>query len=302
MFKKNGKKAVAYIALLLTLIMCLGTLLEGAIAFADVDTPNASTQTGETVQEDAPKAEESATDDEEQSKAPAGDENTNPNVSGTAASSEVVTDKLKMTVAPVNNSLYLNVSGKKKVTVQCELDGELDAGYKAQTFDVFDQTKNVAVSEGIVMGSKATVTVEDNHVYCLKATAKDASAKEVILRSKETYSVNFPKNVTDLKASCAKKDNLIKVTWDKVNGANQYYVYRNTKATRPSKPIKTVTGNSFSERRKGGSYYYWVQAANTTDAAASMHVRSGKVTAGKYLTIAVRNYWFTAKAKKRIPI
>ena len=37
MFKKNGKKAVAYIALLLTLIMCLGTLLEGAIAFADVD-------------------------------------------------------------------------------------------------------------------------------------------------------------------------------------------------------------------------------------------------------------------------
>lgn len=298
MFKKNGKKAVAYIALLLTLIMCLGTLLEGAIAFADVDTSNASTPTDEKVQEDTPKAEESATDDEEQSKAPAGDENTNPNVSGTAASSEVVTDKLKMTVAPVNNSLYLNVSGKKKVTVQCELD----AGYKAQTFDVFDQTKNVAVSEGIVMGSKATVTVEDNHVYCLKATAKDASAKEVILRSKETYSVNFPKNVTDLKASCAKKDNLIKVTWDKVNGANRYYVYRNTKATRPSKPIKTVTGNSFSERRKGGSYYYWVQAANTTDAAASMHVRSGKVTAGKYLTIAVRNYWFTAKAKKRIPI
>ena len=56
MFKKNGKKAVAYIALLLTLIMCLGTLLEGAIAFADVDTPNASTPTGDTVQEDTPKA------------------------------------------------------------------------------------------------------------------------------------------------------------------------------------------------------------------------------------------------------
>lgn len=70
MFKKNGKKAVAYIALLLTLIMCLGTLLEGAIAFADVDTPNAST-TGETVQEDTPKAEGSAADDEEQAEAPA---------------------------------------------------------------------------------------------------------------------------------------------------------------------------------------------------------------------------------------
>ena len=71
MFKKNGKKAVAYIALLLTLIMCLGTLLEGAIAFADVDTSNASTPTGETVQEDTPKAEGSATDDEEQPEAPA---------------------------------------------------------------------------------------------------------------------------------------------------------------------------------------------------------------------------------------
>lgn len=302
MFKKNGKKAVAYIALLLTLIMCLGTLLEGAIAFADVDTPNASTTTGEKVQEDTPKAEESASGDEEQAEAPAENKDTNSNASGTNSSSlEVVTDKLKMTVAPVSNSLYLNVSGKKKVTIQCEpLDAT--AGYKPQTFYVFDQTKNAAVSEDIVMGSKATVTIEDNHVYCLKAKVKDASAKEVILRSKETYSVNFPKNATDLKASCAKKDNLIKVTWDKVDGADRYYVYRNTKATRPSKPIKTVTGTSYSERKKGGSYYYWVQAANTTDAAASDFVKSGKVTAGNYLAIPVRNYWFTATAKKRIPI
>ncbi len=302
MFKKNGKKAVAYIALLLTLIMCLGTLLEGAIAFADVDTPNASTTTGEKVQEDTPKAEESASGDEEQAEAPAENKDTNSNASGTNSSSlEVVTDKLKMTVAPVSNSLYLNVSGKKKVTIQCEpLDAT--AGYKPQTFYVFDQTKNAAVSEDIVMGSKATVTIEDNHVYCLKAKVKDASAKEVIVRSKETYSVNFPKNATDLKASCAKKDNLIKVTWDKVDGADRYYVYRNTKATRPSKPIKTVTGTSYSERKKGGSYYYWVQAANTTDAAASDFVKSGKVTAGNYLAIPVRNYWFTATAKKRIPI
>lgn len=300
MFKKNGKKAVAYIALLLTLVMCLGTLLEGAIAFADVDTPNASTTTGEKVQEDTPKAEESATDDEEQSKAPAEDENTNPNASGTAASPEVAVYALKMTVvtvAPVSNSLYLNVSGKKKVTVQCELDAA--AGYKAQTFDVFDQTKNIAVSTGIKVGSPATIAVEGGHVYCLKAKATDAS---VILQSKENYSVNFPENVTDLKASCAKKDNLIKVTWDKVEGADCYYVYRNTKATRPSKPLKTVTGTSFSERRKGGSYYYWVQAASTTDAAASDFVKSGKVTAGNYLAIPVRNYWFTATAKKRIPI
>ncbi len=301
MFKKNGKKAVAYVALLLTLIMCLGTLLEGAIAFADADTPNATTPTGETVQDDTPKAEGSTAEDEDQTAAPAENENTNSNASGTNASSEgEVTDDLKMTVAPVSSSLYLNVSGKKKVTVQCKLDD--DAGYKAQTFDVFDQTKNVAVSTDTKVGSPATIAVEDGHVYCLKVTAKDASEKEVILQSKETYSVNFPENVTDLKASCAKKDNLIKVTWDKVAGANKYYVYRNTKATRPSKPLKTVTGTSFSERRKGGSYYYWVQAASTTDAAASDFVKSGKVTAGNYLAIPVRNYWFTATAKKRIPI
>lgn len=299
MFKKNGKKAVAYIALLLTLIMCLGTLLEGAIAFADVDTSNATTPTGETVQDDTPKAEGSTAEDEDQAAAPAENENTNSNASETNASSEVVTtDKLKMTIAPVSNSLYLNVSGKKKVTVQC---GGEDAA-KAQTFDVFDQTKNVAVSTGTKVGSPATIAVEDGHVYCLKVEATDASGKKVILQSKETYSVNFPEKVTDLKATCAKKDNLIKVTWDKVEGANRYYVYRNTKATCPSKPIKTVTGNSFSERRKGGSYYYWVQAANTTDAAASDFVKSGKVTAGNYLAIPVRNYWFTATAKKRIPI
>lgn len=300
MFKKNGKKAVAYVALLLTLIMCLGTLLEGAIAFADVDTPNATTPTGETVQDDTPKAEGSTAEDEDQTAAPAENENTNSNASGTNASSEVGTDELKMTIAPVSSSLYLNVSGKKKVTVQCELDPA--AGYKTQTFDVFDQTKNVAVSTGTKVGSPATIAVEDGHVYCLKAEATDASGKEVTLQSKETYSVNFPENVTDLKASCAKKDNLIKVTWDKVAGANKYYVYRNTKATRPSKPIKTVTGTYYSERKKGGSYYYWVQAANSTEAAASGFVKSGKVTAGNYLAISVRNYWFTATAKKRIPI
>lgn len=293
MFKKNGKKAVAYVALLLTLIMCLGTLLEGAIAFADVDTPDASTPTGETVQGDTPKAEGFASGDEEQAEDSAEDENANPNASGTNASTEVGTDALKMTIAPVSNSLYLNVSGKKKVTVQCEPNDA--AGYKAQTFDVFDQTKNIAVATGIKVGSPATVAIEDGHVYCLKVKATDASAKE-------TYSVDFPEKVTDLKATCAKKDNLIKVTWDKVEGADRYYVYRNTKATCPSKPIKTVTGNSFSERRKGGSYYYWVQAANSTDAVASTHVKSGKVTAGNYLAIPVRNYWFTATAKKRIPI
>ena len=31
-------------------------------------------------------------------------------------------------------------------------------------------------------------------------------------------------------------------------------------------------------------------------------MKSGKVTAGNYLAIPVRNYWFTATAKKRIPI
>ena len=65
MFKKNGKKAVAYVALLLTLIMCLGTLLEGAIAFADVDTQvaNNTSEASETIKDDTTDADVPSADD-----------------------------------------------------------------------------------------------------------------------------------------------------------------------------------------------------------------------------------------------
>lgn len=300
MFKKNGKKAVAYVALLLTLIMCLGTLLEGAIAFADVDTheANSTSESSETIKGDTPDSDESSADDSKNTTSEPSKEDES---TGTAEAAKVIqTEAFDMEVSAVSKSLYLNISGKKQVLISAVLDAT--AGYTFSAFDVYDKSANKAITKNVAKDKSATITVEDGHQYCIKAVATDTEGKEVILESKEMYAVDFPDKVTDLKATCAKKDNLIKVTWDKVAGANKYYVYRNTKATRPSKPIKTVTGASYSERKKGGSYYYWVQAANTTDAAASDFVKSGKVTAGDYLAIPVRNYWFTATAKKRIPI
>ena len=300
MFKKNGKKAGAYVALLLTLIMCLGTLLEGAIAFADVDTQvaNNTSEASETIKDDTTDADVPSADD---SKNTASEPSKEDESTGAVEAAKVIqTEDFDMKVSAVSKSLYLNISGEKQVWVSAVLDAK--AGYTFSAFDVYDKTANKVIAKNVAKDKSTTITVEDEHQYCVQAAATDTEGKEVILESMEMYTVNFPEKVTDLKATCAKKDNLIKVTWDKVDGANRYYVYRNTKATRPSKPIKTVTGNSFSERRKGGSYYYWVQAANTTDAAASDFVKSGKVTAGNYLAIPVRNYWFTATAKKRIPI
>ena len=285
MFKKNGKKAVAYVALLLTLIMCLGTLLEGAIAFADVDTQvaNNTSEASETIKDDTTDADVPSADD---SKNTASEPSKEDESTGAVEAAKVIqTEAFDMKVSAVSKSLYLNISGEKQVWVSAVLDAK--AGYTFSAFDVYDKTANKVIAKNVAKDKSTTITVEDEHQYCVQAAATDTEGKEVILESKEMYTVNFPEKVTDLKATCAKKDNLIKVTWDKVDGANRYYVYRNTKATRPSKPIKTVTGNSFSERRKGGSYYYWVQAANTTDAAASDFVKSGKVTAGKLSLIHI---------------
>lgn len=304
MISRKGKKAVAILVLLLTLVMCTGTLLQGAVAFADTnidagltaggasDTPNEGEK-----QTNNPMADTNTQDNEDANKAVP--ENTEGN-SREEQSVGITTDELTFTTMNTNVN-YLNVSGKKTIWLTGKQSDT--SAYNASKYNVVDETSGIVVQKDIALGTRCNVTITDGHVYRIQAVATDKSGNEVKLLSKESYSVTFPKAAANVEATCAKNDNLIKVTWSKSADADRYALYRSTNTTRPAKPLKYVTGTSFSERKKGGSYYYWVQPMNKTNfTAAVTYTRSEKVTAGNYLAISIRNYYFTATAKKRIPI
>lgn len=312
MISRKGKKVAAILVLLLTLIMCVGTLLEGVAVFADTDgnaeksgkdvaTQDVTGSNSGSADLDGEKNTDSKFSDDADSVA----NQNQPSNQEAVTSSDVSVSEIEiagLTFKVTNTKLnYVNVSGKKVVTVLATLDSA--SGYTASKYNVIDETTGEFVLKDIVFGTKGKVTVTDGHVYRIQAEATDATGKAVTVYSKDSYSVDFPKAATGVKATCAKNDNLIKVTWNKSTDADRYAVYRSTSTTRPATPLKYVVGTSFSERHKGGSYYYWVQPMNKNDfTAAGTYTRSGKVTAGNYLAIPVRNYYFTATAKKRIPI
>lgn len=309
MKNKKGQRKVALLVLILTLVLCLSTLLQGLSVFADTEAQNTgsenqTTQTQEGAIESQEESEQAQNDPAE------AESESNEGEEAQAVSTGVPqTASLTMKPADVSNSLYKNVAGTKKVTFTAGFDATKDtktdyAGYSIEKFVVYDVTDKKAVTEETKLGSKATVTVASGHEYRIQAEAtKKADGSKETLHSADKYSVTFPGKVSSISASCASNDNLIKVTWSTVDGADKYYVYRSTSTTRPSSPLKVVTTNSYSERMKGGSYYYWVQAVNSKDAtASSSYTRSSKVTAGNYLTCKVRNYWFTVTTKKKVPI
>lgn len=306
MFNKKGKKVTALLVLLLTLVMCVGTLLEGAAVFADTNMDADTQSTTEEKTGSVPSAVENKEKEQAEgtdADVPTGEGKDTPAVNNdTNAGKEQSTEIDALTFKTIGTNVnYANVSGKKVVRVIGEL--EKTSGYTASKYSVVDETAGKVLVNDVAIGAECRVTITEKHVYRIQAVATDKSGNEVTLLSKESYSVEFPKAATNVKASCAKSDNLIKVTWSKSADADRYAVYRSTSTTRPAKPLKYVTGTSYSERKKGGSYYYWIQPMNKTNlTAAGTYTRSGKVTAGNYLAIPVRNYYFTATAKKRIPI
>ena len=313
MRSKNRQRRSALLVLLLTLVLCLGTLFEGVSVFADTEGgTDSNAATGTTEQQGTADQQASGTTDgtSDEDAQPTDSEDENQPAEANAVVTAKTTKAIEVTTANVSNSLYKNVSGTKKVTFAVKFDTTKDSNYNGYTisaFNVYDAKDKKNVVEGTKLDTKATVAVVAGHTYYVQATATktDASGKteSVLLQSESKYSVTFPGAVSKVTASCASKDNLIKVTWDKVDGADKYYVYRSTSTTRPSTPLKAVSTNSYSERKKGGSYYYWIQPVNSKSATASSeYTGSEKVTAGNYLTCGVRNYWFTVKTKKKVPI
>ena len=367
MYNKKGRRAAAFLGMLLTLTLCLGTLLEG-FAFAETTGDTQTTQTeGTTAEENNVETETPAEGDGTESEAKATPESEDAQQNSVTEPEYAKTAALVITgngATAKSSKLYAKTTKTSEVGITVTYDTSKDEsqmdGYEVTDYSLWDvtdsdATKHVAVkdtkgADSFKIGVKVTFSLTNGHKYEARAIAtekvaaqseadsetpevaestEDTASAEVAgvadneessneaikldesgnskkIASKSTYSLTVPAQVQNVKASCASKDNLITITWDKADGANTYYVYRTTSTSKPDQnsPIKTVTNaTTYSERRQGGSYYYWILPVNTDDqTVGAMSSASGKVTAGNYLACNARTYWFTAKTKKKVPI
>ena len=121
-------------------------------------------------------------------------------------------------------------------------------------------------SEGEILTENEDYTIKfsnNKNVGIAKATIKMKSSPNVPESEINTYEVLFrilPQKVKGLKTSAAGKDSL-KLSWNKVTGAEKYMLYQSTDGSSWSR-IKTVTGNtaSISGLKTGQTYQYKVRA------------------------------------------
>ena len=94
--------------------------------------------------------------------------------------------------------------------------------------------------------------------FCIKAVAR-------------RQSLDAPANV---RASQTDKS-AIGVSWDPVNGANGYNIYRSESASRPATPYRRGETSPFSDYNAlvGREYWYWVEATNATKRGMSDGVK-----------------------------
>ena len=116
----------------------------------------------------------------------------------------------------------------------------------------------------------------------------------------QTEKVNLPKTPKGLTVTCKKSTNDVEIEWKKVNGAEGYYLYRNTKNKLPKKAYRKFKGKNevtFTDKNlKGATYYYWVRSYKKT--LKSEASKPEKVKENPYLTIDVRRMSWGAKIKK----
>ncbi len=106
-------------------------------------------------------------------------------------------------------------------------------------------------------------------LYRYKVTAVSAAGLESEFSNMKSRTCDLARPV--VKASNVASSGKIKLTWDAVEGAQKYYIYRAASKTGDYKYIYSTTKTSFinSKTEAGTSYYYRVKAVHTNTAANS---------------------------------
>lgn len=123
-------------------------------------------------------------------------------------------------------------------------------------------------------------TSNAGYYYCVisdgQYTATSSRVKLTVQagQTQDTTELSVPNLTVKLTAV-----NAVKLSWNKVNGATGYYVYRRIKGEKNYKLLKTVTGTSYDDKKlkKGKTYEYIVDAYNASTRTNSTAAVSKKI-------------------------
>lgn len=223
--------------------------------------------------------------------------------------------KVALKAVPVNQKAYKNKDGGLKVTFQLEWEDE--EIYKAMVADGWKfsfELKDIASGKDMnyAEGKKFKVTSDQNKGYSMTITAEKDGEETQTFTAKTSRFV-FPAKVKKVTANCPKDSRTVTVKWKKVSGAIGYYIYRNTKKSKPSKPYKEISKGStitFKDKKLKGkkTYYYWVQTIKSYTRKGEKYKtvsalsKPDKAVVNKFLTCKIRTIkWYTTtKSKTKI--
>lgn len=216
---------------------------------------------------------------------------------------------------PVNQKVYKNKDGAFKVKFDIEWSDE--AVYKQMVEDGWKFTftlTDVASGKDLKYAEdkKFAIKSSQNKGYKMTVTA-EKEGEETQTYEASAPKFKFPAKAKKVTAKCPSNSHTVTLKWKKVSGADGYFIYRNTKKKKPSKPIKTITKGSkvkFQDKKLKGkkTYYYWVQAyGEYTNNGAAYKTASAlsspdKATVNKFLLGKIRTirWYFYLKSSTKL--
>lgn len=150
--------------------------------------------------------------------------------------------------------------------------------YQIQRATALNGTYKTVKTTTSLSWNNTGLTAGKTYYYRVKAIASNTNANSV-------YSAKLKAKATIMAPALSKSATVtstsIKITWEKVTGANGYYVYRRPSSSNTWTKVKTITSGStvtFTNKDiKSGNYYYCVEAYKTVNGKKQVSLKSDPI-------------------------
>lgn len=155
------------------------------------------------------------------------------------------------------------------------------SGKNADSYQIY--RKKSTESDYVSIGTTTETSYTDSaatpgytYYYKIVSLYQGTSSSDGVTAS-ISMAIQAPANVK----ATSEDYNTIKLSWNSVTGATQYFVYRSTKSSSGYSKLATVTTNSYSDdtAATGTKFYYKIQAANDNTEAIGTSSDSSVVSA-----------------------
>ncbi|MEK7990247.1 MAG: hypothetical protein VSS52_004520, partial [Thiotrichaceae bacterium] len=173
----------------------------------------------------------------------------------------------------IKNTGQTSFSGQISIALN-NTDGSFrgDIGNPQSVFISAGQTKKLSFSKSTISSSPKTYQLQVKFLsssggWLNLSEGSYTNPMSVTVVSGSSQSQSQLKTPSKITATQGTYSNKIFVDWDRVDGADEYKVYRNTSSSRSSaKLVKTTSYSYYYDHNvtTGKNYYYWVKAVNSS--------------------------------------